>query len=214
MKRLSLILGTVILIAASLAVAPHSLAKDTSGEVTYIGGDVILNPDPDPTGGEDELALTLPSDLNFGSHAIQTHSAESLVATKDGDQASELTKGAIRIRDQRGEATPIGWSIKVNQTKQFTSVGSGAELVGAELTIFSNPTITNSFNTAGALKSEANLVFDEINEDKLIFWAPEGSGDGESILKLDKFQLDVLKNTAKVKEKYVTTLVWTVSAAP
>ncbi|MBP1040154.1 WxL domain-containing protein [Vagococcus sp. BWB3-3] len=210
MKKSSLILGTGVIITASLALAQTSFAKDTTGQVTYQTGGVILDPDPEVG----EVGVSLPTDLNFGSHQIQTKKDETLVATVDGNQTSALTKGAVRVRDNRGDTTPIGWNIKVKQATQFTSVDSAKLLSGAQLSITTNPTISNSFNTTTGLTAQTNLVFDEIDEEKSIFSASAGNGNGESTLNLEKFQLDVAKNNQKVKEKYQTTLVWTISETP
>lgn len=209
MKK-SICLGTAVVIATSLAFAPVSLAKDTTGQVTYQTGGVILDPEPE----QGEIGVSLPTDLNFGSHQIQTKLDERLVATVDGDQASTPTKGSVRVRDNRGETTPIGWNIKVKQATQFTSATSATPLTGAEMSILTNPTLTNNFNNITGLTATNTLTFDKINEEKSIFSAAAGSGNGESTLNLEKFELFVAKNNAKVKEKYLTTLVWTVSETP
>lgn len=210
MKNSLLFLGAGAIVTASVALAPVSLAKDTTGQVTYQTGGVILDPDPEVG----EVGMSLPDDLNFGSHQIQTKKDETLVATTDGVQTSALTTGAIRVQDNRGETSPIGWNIKVKQSTQFTSAVTTKPLTGAELTIFTNPTITNNFSNTTGLSASSSVKFDQFNEEKSIFKAAAGSGEGESTLGLDKFQLFVAKNNAKVKEKYQTTLVWTVSETP
>lgn len=196
------------LFAGSLfAFSNTAQAVDTTGTVDYTDGGITF--DPQVPGN---ASASLPKNLNFGSHAIQTTKDEIWTATSDGVQTSPATTGQIAVSDNRG-GTSTGWSVKVNQPTQFTA--NSNTLTGAALS-FTVGTLTNNVNSApiGTRIANGAKTTMLVNQSVSVLTAQANEGVGETALPISKFELDVPKDTAKQQAQYQTTLVWTFSATP
>ncbi|MBP1047249.1 WxL domain-containing protein [Enterococcus sp. BWM-S5] len=207
MKKHTTILLSAILFGSSLGFGITGLAEDktTDATVDYTPGEIIFDPN---TG---DAAASLPTNLNFGSHEIQSKLDETWTATVDGAQASALTTGSVAISDNRGEDGG-GWTVKVLQADQFAS-GTN-ELTGAALSIYGGA-VTNNVGNAPTGASIANSTLElELGTTADVLTAGANEGAGETALALSKFELFVPKNTNKKQADYQTTLNWTFSATP
>lgn len=196
MKKRGFIAG-VVLLGATWPVVGTAAEKDTEALVEYEAGFLVLNPDNQ-----------LPDDLNFGSHPIQTASAEQWVATSDGVQTSPVTTGAIEISDNRGDES--GWIVKLAQMEQFAT-DDAIELDDAMLLIQFG-SITNNLGSDFTFSQEGLDVPVPIATAIDLIVADEGEGIGETSLEIDQFVLDILADTQKVPEQYTTELNWTIEA--
>ncbi|MGC6770472.1 WxL domain-containing protein [Enterococcus sp. LJL128] len=207
MKHHTKILLSAILLGAGLGFGSTGFAEDktTDAVVDYTTGGITF----DPQTGDPKASL--PADLNFGSHEIQSKADETWVATSDGVQASPVTTGSIAVSDNRG-GTDTGWTVKLLQADQF-SAGSN-ELSGAALSIQAGA-VTNNVGSAPTGASIANTTLDlELGTTADVLTAQANEGAGETSLALNKFELFVPKNTNKKQANYQTTLNWTFSATP
>lgn len=207
MKKQAALLIAGLFAGSLFAFSTGAHAVDTNGIVDYTPGSLTF--DPSEPGNP---RASLPTDLNFGSHPIQTTAAEKWVATADGDQASAVTTGTVAVSDNRG--TNVGWNIKIAQPEQFMT-SSDDELEGA-LLVISTGALTNNVDAPptgnGFIpNSQALMVPGETGN---VLTANAGQGAGETKLALSKFELNVPANTSKVEDQYQTTLVWTFSATP
>lgn len=125
MKKQAALFIAALFAGSLFTFATGAHAADTTGTVDYTSGGITFDPQipGDPS-------ASLPTNLNFGSHPIQTTQAETWTATSDGEQASPVTTGQVAVSDNRG-AAGSGWSVKVAQPTQFTAGQS--ELTGAIL---------------------------------------------------------------------------------
>lgn len=212
MKKLK---GLFILpiVFGAFAFSNNAIAEETTGEVDYISGNLIF----DPEKGNGDATKQLPTNLDFGSHEIQTETAETWYATSDGTglrgDGSTLTRGAVAVSDNRGAAAS-SWAVKVKQSAQFTV--QNTPLSGAVLTIATGA-LTNNLNTppTGSTDIAGNqLVFDTFNSDYDVLTANSGEGSGETSLPINEVSLNVPANSEKVAGTYQTTLVWTLSSTP
>ena len=90
------------LFAGSLfAFSNTAQAVDTTGTVDYTDGGITF--DPQVPGN---ASASLPKNLNFGSHAIQTTKDEIWTATSDGVQTSPNKKRTYRPQNTDGQTTP------------------------------------------------------------------------------------------------------------
>lgn len=206
-KHTTILLSAAILLGIGLGFDTTSFAEDktTDATVSYAPGELIFDPETS------DSAASLPTNLNFGSHQIQSTEDETWVATVDGVQTSALTAGVVAVSDNRGTGAS-GWSVKVLQMDQF-SAGS-SELTGAALSIDAGA-ITNNLSSipTGATIANNTLALD-LGTTADVLAAVSGEGGGETSLALTKFELFVPKNVDKNEANYQTTLTWTLSAAP
>ncbi|MBL1228709.1 WxL domain-containing protein [Enterococcus sp. BWB1-3] len=206
-KHTTILLSAAILLGIGLGFGTTSFAEDktTDATVNYAPGELIFDPE---TG---DPAASLPTNLNFGSHKIQSTEDEIWVATVDGVQTSALTTGAVAVSDNRGDEAS-GWSVKVLQTDQFSDGTS--ELTGAALSIDAGA-ITNNLSSIPTGATIANSTLDlELGTTADVLTAAPGEGEGETSLALTKFELFVPKDVDKNEANYQTTLTWTLSATP
>lgn len=195
-------LSTVALLGIGLGFSSTSYAdKATNATVRYTGGGLVMDP-----GG------LLPSNLNFGSHPIQSAADETWTATSDGVQASPATTGTVVVDDNRGATLLPGWSVKVTQLTQFSADLN--ILTGAALSITAGA-ITNNLNSAPTGTSMANKTTTlNLLLANTVMTANAGEGAGETTLPITKFQLAVPKTALKAEANYQTTLNWTITASP
>ena len=207
MKKQAALFIAALFAGSLFTYATGAHAADTTGTVDYTSGGITFDPQipGDPS-------ASLPTNLNFGSHPIQTTQAETWTATSDGEQASPVTTGQVAVSDNRG-AAGSGWSVKVAQPTQFTAGQS--ELSGAILS-FTVGALTNNVNSLPtgdgiANNSTVDLVLGQTNS---VITAQANQGAGETALPINKFTLNVPANTAKTAAQYQTTVVWTFSSTP
>lgn len=199
--------AVIVLFGFSLGLAQEGFAEDkiTTGVVDYQSGGIVFDPEniADP-------AVKLPTNLNFGSHVIQSIDDETWGATVDGVQTSALTTGRVAVSDNRG-GTGTGWTVKVVQPTQFVSGTS--ELTGAVLSIYGGAITNNLNSTPSASIANSTLQLALGTTADVVTAAPD-EGAGETSLSLDKFELFVPKTVNKKQTNYQTTLTWTFSATP
>lgn len=207
MKKQAALLIAGLFAGSLFAFSTGVHAADTTGTVDYTSGGVTFDPQ---TPGDPSASL--PTNLNFGSHPIQTKTAETWTATSDGDQASPATTGSVAVSDNRG-AAGTGWSVKVAQQEQFKAGQN--ELNGALLS-FTVGALTNNVNSlpAGDGIPNNNTLGLIIGQTDSVMTAQANEGAGETALPITKFTLGVPANTAKTAAQYQTTVVWTFSATP
>lgn len=130
----SLLTLTVIGAATSASAASISANQwDSKGTVSFTENNTVppvTNPgipdkQPDITGVTGPLAIDYASDLDFGTHQVQS-GTQTYYAKADA-----VTGGAaqVRMHDQRGAAK--GWDVSVQQKGQFTD--GTTDLTGAQL---------------------------------------------------------------------------------
>lgn len=107
MKKQAALFIAALFAGSLFTFATGAHAADTTGTVDYTSGGITFDPQ---IPGDPSAAL--PTNLNFGSHPIQTTQAETWTATSDGEQASPVTTGQVAVSDNRG-AAGSGWSVKV-----------------------------------------------------------------------------------------------------
>lgn len=205
--KYSKILLSAVLLGSSLGLGVTGFAEDKSTDATvdYTTGGITFDPN---TG---DASASLPTNLNFGSHAIQSKVDETWVATTDGVQASPVTTGSVAVSDNRGE-DGTGWTVKLLQAEQFKA-GTN-ELTGAALSI-DGGALTNNVGSVPTGANIANSTLDlELGTTADVLTANANEGAGETALALSKFELFVPKNTSKKQANYQTTLNWTFSATP
>lgn len=205
--KYSKILLSAVLLSSSLGLGVTGFAEDKSTDATvdYTTGGITFDPN---TG---DAAASLPTNLNFGSHAIQSKVDETWIATTNGVQTSPVTTGSVAVSDNRG-ADGTGWTVKLLQAEQFKS-GTNV-LTGAALSI-DGGALTNNVGSLPTGANIANSTLDlELGTTADVLTANADEGAGETALALTKFELFVPKNTNKKQANYQTTLNWTFSATP
>lgn len=202
MKKLviaSLSLGVLGLVGAPFASAADLETKGTTGQVEFTEGKITIEDGKSTFGGG------LPSNLDFGKHAIQNEADEEWSATTDGT----VTTGSLNVSDKRGSSA--GWTIKAKQNAQF-SINS-VELEAAALTIKTG----DATNVGGVLPTVGAINVDKelpINADVDFFGAKVNTGAGDSHLALNEFRLAVPAASEKRMGVYTTSITWTLSDTP
>lgn len=149
----------------------------------------------------------LPSNLNFGSHPIQTKNDETWNAYVGGNSANPLQTGTIRIDDTRTIAK--SWQLKLAQTSNWLS--GQKSLTSPRLDIITGSVNTN-FTTYNVIANQA-VHMTPGNQVTLIY-LPNTTSTGYFEIPLNQFQLFVPKNTPRQVGSYQTTLQWTVTNGP
>lgn len=208
MKKLStLLLSTVLL--STLAGSTQAFAEDggvytSNGVVEFTPSEDPTDPvDPtDPTNPVDPIDPTDPegpnpgtngplsidyaSSLDFGVQKI-TSKNETYYATtqkyktfdEQGNATEEVKEGPnyVQITDNRG--TEAGWTLKVNQEKQFTSV-SGKELTGAQIT-FNNGNVVSA-SASEKPTGQEKIILNADGSQSEVMSAKAGQGAGTYLL--------------------------------
>ncbi|MFS7261089.1 WxL domain-containing protein [Carnobacterium divergens] len=203
MKKLviaSLSLGVLGLVGTPFASAADLETKGTTGQVEFTEGKLTIDDGKGSFGGG------LPSNLDFGKHAIQNEVNEEWTATTDG---TTVTTGSLNVSDKRGSSA--GWTVKAKQNAQF-SINS-VELKAAALTIKTG----EATNVGGVLPTVGAISMDKelpINADVDFFGAKVNTGAGDSHLALNEFRLAVPAASEKRMGVYTTSITWTLSDTP
>ncbi|MDN6584668.1 MAG: WxL domain-containing protein [Enterococcus sp.] len=149
----------------------------------------------------------LPTNLNFGSHPIQTKVDETWNAHVGGSNANPLQTGKIRIEDTRTIAK--SWQLKVSQDTNWSS--GQKNLANARMNMMVGAWNTNFQNYTGVSNQTIQLA---PGNQITLMTLGSTNAPGYVELPLNQFQLFVLKNTPKQTGSYQTTLRWTISATP
>ncbi|MBO0452761.1 adhesive domain-containing protein [Candidatus Enterococcus murrayae] len=160
--------------------------------------------------GAGELAMKselLPTNLNFGTHQVQTKIDETWKAYIGGNSANPLQTGTIRIDDTR--TTAKAWQLKVAQANNWTS--GQKSLSNARLDIALGALNTN-FQNYFAVDNQT-IQMSPSNQVTLMSLS-NTTAAGYVELPLNQFQLFVPKNTPRQTGSYQTTLQWTISNTP
>lgn len=188
---------TAALLAVTLfsSVAPAVHADDI---VETTKGDVDFTKSTNPNG---ELALVTAPSVDFGDQTISG-------STKTYTQATAI--GGIQVDDNRG--SNVGWNLSVSNT-QFTGLTtSSAKLDGAKLTLTSGAA-TNDNGASFVATPAATMVLDGEGSVVPAMDAKKLMGMGINKAPITKATLEVPGTTTKLKEKYESTITWTLKDA-
>ncbi|ENZ5543393.1 WxL domain-containing protein, partial [Enterococcus hirae] len=120
------------------------------------------------------------------------------------------TEGKLEIKDTRSK-TGEGYKVKVSQTQPFTGRNTKKELVNTTLS-FQTGTLTNSEHLPIAGSNQTISLIP--GQERIVLATTSGQSRGTTTLPLHTFQLQIPKETEKLKDSYETTLTWTLSDAP
>ncbi|MDK1725976.1 WxL domain-containing protein [Dellaglioa algida] len=190
------VIATTALLAVTLfsTLAPAAHAADITKATK---GDVNFTKSTDPAG---ELSLIKAPSVDFGDQKISGTTATYDQATVDG----------IQVDDNRG--SNVGWNLSVSNT-QFTGLTTTtAKLDGAKLT-FTNGAATNVNGAGFAAKPAASMILDGSGKAVPVMDAKVAQGMGVNNLAVTKASLEVPGTATKLKEKYESTITWTLKDA-
>ncbi|MCD5003500.1 WxL domain-containing protein [Enterococcus saccharolyticus] len=248
MKNITKVLMSTVLLSG-LAGSVTAFAEDggvytSNGVVEFIPSEDPTNPvDPtnptnpvnpiDPTdpegpnpGTNGPLSIDYASSLDFGVQKITSKDQTYFAATQKykvldaaGKPTAEVKEGPnyVQVTDNRGNEA--GWTLKVNQEGQFTSV-SGKELTGAVIT-FSNGNVVTA-SDSGKPVGAATIVLNSNGSQSNVMSASKGNGAGTYLFDwgtdaktaAESITLSVPGSTTKYAEKYSTNLTWTLTDVP
>ncbi|MHC5251649.1 WxL domain-containing protein [Listeria kieliensis] len=181
--------------------------------------------DPTKPGGPTEgtpgpLSIDYASSFDFGKQKISsTDEVYWAAPQKFGDESRGDGPNYVQVTDNRG--TEAGWTLKVKQQGQFLSEQDKKELTGAQL-VFDNATVdTASVSARPSAPKTFTLTPDQDGVAEPIMAAQAGQGSGTYVLRFgddanagDSVSLKVPGSTTKYKDKYSTTLLWTLEDTP
>lgn len=147
----------------------------------------------------------LPTNLDFGTHKIQTVADERFTAQSN----SQNVTATISITDTRTKTK--NWQMKVMQTASWQNGAS--QLNTGTLKILAGG-VTGNFPSSD-FSSVANTTVDlALNTQKELISVKNSAAKGGISLAINQFDLFVPKNTRKMIGTYQTTLVWTLTDGP
>lgn len=152
----------------------------------------------------------VPKSLNFGIHPIHQFKAETFVATKDGSLNGPITKGYLKIEDNRRHQK--AWSLKVKQVTGWLNEND-FELSGAKLTIHQG-SLTSSFGPKLETGFNQEVLTLRTGEQKEVLKLRPTTETGQVSLELPQFDLQLSDKTYRMSGKYHSSFVWTVSDEP
>lgn len=150
---------------------------------------------------------SLPDNLNFGSHPLQTRADENWIATIDGEQNSLQQTGQLIIQDST--LTSNSWQLNVTQTSNWENQATS---LTAELSLHYGM-LTSDFSPE-TLQTATGIMTLEPAIQQTILDKSTNSQYGQVVLDIDQFTLFVPKDTYKKEGQYVTELNWTLSQGP
>lgn len=151
----------------------------------------------------------LPTQLNFGRHAIQTKKSETWRATANGDQSAAATTGILRINDTRNRQKK--WQVKVRQSTNW--VNGTRTLPAAELRVQLG-TVNSSFTDGRVVLPDNATIALQQNVEKNVVTLENAASTGGLTVNFSQFNLFVPEKTPKFQGQYRATVVWTVSDTP
>lgn len=160
---------------------------------------------------ESQLTLTVPDNLNFGQHTIQTTKPEIWVATETGEQTAPLTTGNLHLTDTSNQSK--NWQIKV---RQETNWGNNTnELTDAILYMYGGELVIDGFSKDSVVNGFSNGPIRLMTgEEKEVLSLNQTNQRGSIKLGIDKFALHVPENIEKKQGEYEATFIWTASDTP
>lgn len=151
----------------------------------------------------------LPTQLNFGRHAIQTKKSETWRATANGDQSAAATTGILRINDSRNRQKK--WQVKVRQSTNW--VNGTRTLPAAELRVQLG-TVNSTFTDGRVVLPDNATIALQQNVEKNVVTLENAASTGGLTVNFSQFNLFVPEKTPKFQGQYRATVVWTVSDTP
>ena len=151
----------------------------------------------------------LPTQLNFGRHAIQTKKSETWRATANGDQSAAATTGILRINDTRNRQKK--WQVKVRQSTNW--VNGTRTLPAAELRVQLG-TVNSTFTDGRVVLPDNATIALQQNVEKNVVTLENAASTGGLTVNFSQFNLFVPEKTPKFQGQYRATVVWTVSDTP
>ncbi|CAM2883197.1 WxL domain-containing protein [Dellaglioa algida] len=189
-------IATTALLAVTLfstvapAVHAADVTKETKGDVNFTESTV--------NGGA--LDLVKAPSVDFGDQEISGTTATYDQSTVDG----------IQVDDNRG--SNVGWNLSVSNTEFTGLTTTGAKLNGAKLTL-TNGAATNLNGTTYAPTPAATVALDGSGTAVPVMDAKINTGMGVNNLAVTKASLEVPGTATKLKEKYESTITWTLKDA-
>lgn len=194
---------TAIATTALLAVTLFSTVAPAAHAATLpdTTGDVNFTKSTDPNG---ELQLTQAPSVDFGDQTI---------SGSDAHYDQSVVTG-VQVVDNRG--SNAGWHLSVSNTQFMGLTTTTAELTGAKLTLTSGA-VTNKNGDKYAATAAPSMILNGDGAtgavDVMHTIKGETTGMGINDLAVTKASLDVPGATAKLKEKYESTITWTLADA-
>ncbi|MHC5227098.1 adhesive domain-containing protein [Enterococcus sp. LJL99] len=159
---------------------------------------------------EKRIALDVPSQLNFGSHEIQTITNERWQATTDGNQSNVLTTGRIDYVNTTKNSK--AWNLKAKKQSNWLN---GSHQLDASIFIYGANFSSDGFDPTTINYSLTNQAIElAANEEKEIIRLDATSAPGKFGFDLTKFELFIPKNTVRKAGEYQVTVIWTASESP
>lgn len=235
----SMVLGATTSYAAAGASEGKPAKRDTAGQVVFEENDgptvpvdpidpeiPVLPIDPiDPEkpvepGTDGPLSLDYASALNFGKQKITSQDKVYYAATQEVVIEGVHSQKPLyaQVTDGRGELA--GWSLAVTQNGQFKT-DAGVELKGAVIKFINGQEETVMESPApSTVTSDVELVADG-SASSLLMKAEKDEAAGTWIYRMGDLetmetsvQLHVPGKSTKLKEKYTTSLTWSLSTLP
>lgn len=149
---------------------------------------------------------SIPSVLDFGTHAVQTKEDERLTAyNADGTQST----GQLSVTDTR--STVKNWSLKVRSEAVFEDQNPA---LAASSFILQGGGLVSDFQ-GDNLTSIANTeLFLPMNQQATLLAVTDATESGDIHLGIDRFELFVPKDQPKTTGSYQSRLIWTISDTP
>lgn len=204
-----------------LGMAALTLLSATGGTLAHAATGGTTQPASNTTTGSvafnaGQLSMetnTLPQTLNFGKAEIKYDGDTTNIATADGDQAKTPVATDIKVTDARGDASPQGWKLQIEQGAQFQDKNQ-KDLKGASLQIDTGK-VSNiggtAPNTGEIEKTNVALVPNQV---MTLLQADATKGDGLSTMQIKKYSLSVPSSSPKESGDYSSTITWSLSNTP
>lgn len=191
-----------------------------------------------PSGTPGPLSIDYASSFYFGTQKItledKNYYAKGQTVTKGSgvDAKTIVVPNYVQVTDKRG--TGSGWNLTVKQNGQFksTTVKTGTELTGAQLTFSNGNLSTVSTDAEPGSKGTIELLDPTAGAAQTVVNAIDGSGQGQWLYEFGKgdvngataeailgtggesVKLFVPGSANALADRYHTTLTWTLNDAP
>jgi hypothetical protein len=157
-----------------------------------------------------EWQLSLPTNLDFGTHPIQTKAAETWVAENE----NQVTTGQISVTDYRLKTieTSSKWELSVKQESAW--LNGEYPLPNAQLQMNIGEITRVQFQPEDISYPQGENIFLYNQEAVSLLSLENAQASGAVTIDLSSFYLYIPENTPKYTGTYQTTLVWTLSDVP